>query len=80
LSGILLPKHFERTEMYLDRFSGCIVDFFLSEERITCIVSAEEIQVLSYLNRELKEQIFERTKQAKIEIEVYVNGLFDSSN
>ena len=80
LSGILLPKQFERTDMYLDRFNGCVVDFFLSEERITCIVSAEEIQVLSFLNREFKEQIFERTKQAKVEIEAYVISLFDSSN
>lgn len=80
LSSILLPKHFERTDMYLDRFNGCVVDFFLSDERITCIVSAEEIQVLSFLNRQFKEQIFERTKQAKAEIEVYVISLFDSSN
>ena len=80
LSSILLPRGFERTEMYIDQFNGHVVDFFSDEERITCIVSAEEIQILSFLKGEFGERMFERTKQTKTELDVYVIDLFDNPN
>ena len=75
-SSVLFPKGFERTEMYVDQFNGRVVDYFLNNERVTCIVSAEEIQILSFLNGDFAEHVFERTRQAKDQLEVYINSLF----
>ncbi len=77
LSGILLPRGFEATEVYLDKFSGFVVDYFSNEERVTCIVSAAEVQILAFLRGEFKERIFERTRQSKVKLEEFVIGLFD---
>ena len=76
VSSRLFPKGFEKTDLYVDQLNGHVVDYFLNEERITCIVSAEEIQILSFLNEEFGEQVFERTKQAKVKLEEYITRLF----
>lgn len=75
LSGKLLPLGFANSDMYIDSYQGHIVDYFRKNERITCIVSAEDIQILTYLRGEFNEEIFSRTKQGKDEISEYLNGL-----
>ncbi len=75
LSGKLLPLGFTNSEMYIDSYQGDVVDYFHNSERITCIVSAEDIQILTYLRGEFDEEVFPRSKQGKEEISEYLNEL-----
>ena len=80
LSSVLAPKGFERTEVYIDQFEGQVVDYFFNEERMTCIVSIEDVQILSFLRGRFGERSLKRTKESVAELRVYVADLVDNSN
>ena len=80
LSSVLTPKGFERTEVYIDQFEGQVVDYFFNEERMTCIVSIEDVQILSFLRGRFGERLLKRTKGSVAELRVYVADLVDNSN
>ena len=75
ISSNLIPLGFTSSEMYSDSYHGRVIDYFYKNERITCIVSAEDVQILTYLRGEFDEKVFARTKQGKEDITEYMNGL-----
>ena len=75
LSSKLIPLGFTDSEIYSDSYHGRVIDYFYEKERITCIVSSEHVQILTYLRGEFDEKVFARTKQGKEEISEYIDGL-----
>ena len=75
LSSKLIPLGFTNSEMYSDSYHGRVMDYFYKKERITCIVSSEDVQVLTYLRGDFDDKVFARTKQGKEDIAEYMNGL-----
>ncbi len=75
LSSKLIPLGFTNSEMYIDSYHGHVVDYFYKNERITCIVSAEDVQILTYLRGEFGEKVFARTKQGKEDVSEYMSRL-----
>ena len=62
---------------YEDVLGGFVVDFYRDSERITCIVSSESIQILSYINDSIASQEFiheESTVETALE---HVRTLFE---
>lgn len=75
LSNNLIPLGFRRSEAFTDPYDGKVVDFFLERERITCIVSAEDIQILSYIQGNFSEKVFALASQSKFDISEYMQNL-----
>ncbi len=75
LSNYLIPLGFTRSETYTDPYDGKVVDFFFKQERITCIVSEEDIQILSYVRGSFSEKVFALTSQSKFDISEYMQNL-----
>ena len=75
LSEFLNPLGFTRSKTYTDPYNGNVVDFFLKRERITCIVSSDEIQVLSYIQGSFSEKVFNPTSQSTFDISEHMQKL-----
>lgn len=75
LSDLLSPLAFSSSDEYEDSYGDHIVDWFREEERISCIVSSQVIQVLSYIDETIQEQVFERTILAKRDLIEYLKEL-----
>lgn len=72
----LIPLSFLSSEEYEDVFGGRVVDYFRGVERISCIVSMEHVQILSFVNNVFGEKIFERVITSKPAIVKYLEDLF----
>ena len=73
----LRPLGFTDSEMYTDSFLGFVVDFNLfhssSGERVTCIISDNDIQILTYIKETFDEKIIVRDKNAKQNMTDFIN-------
>ena len=58
--GILKQLAFLKSDEYEDPLGGNVIDYFRDNERITCIVSSQRIQILSYIQGNFKEWNFVR--------------------
>ena len=67
---------FSKSDEYEDSLGGIVIDYFKDNERITCIVSSQRIQILSYIQGIFKEWISERIEINKRDIENYMENLF----
>ncbi len=79
LSEILTPLSFSMADSYEDAFGGKVLDCFRSAERITCIISSQCIQVLSFLDGTFNDKTFKRSGETKVDIFKYVEGLFSGT-
>ena len=77
LSDRLNPLSFTSSEEYEDVFGGRIVDYFRDKERITCIVSMDHVQILSYINGAISDRLFKRTDNSKLIIIEYFEELLE---
>ena len=78
LSDILKPFSFSISDLYEDPYGGKVADYFKGKERISCIVSIQHVQILSFLDDVFKEKVFERSGEVKLEISKYVESLLAS--
>lgn len=75
LCDCITPLSFTKSEVYEDQFGGIVIDFYERDNRITCIVSEQCVQILSCLNDKIQEQIFQRSSaRVKLEIFEYLKG------
>ena len=77
LSDHLNPLSFMSSDEYEDVFGGRVVDYFKDKERITCIVSKDQVQILSYINGVISDRLFKRTDKTKLIIIEYVEELLE---
>ena len=75
IADALLQRGFERTTPYRDVFGSWIADYFRVEERITCAVSPDRIQLLSYLNESIEDKRFDREPASKHRLIGYLEDL-----
>ena len=75
LSGHLKPLSFSMSEEYRDPLGARVVDCFRGGERISCIVSAERLQVLSFLKNKFHDQVFEKSEKSKLRLVEYLHSL-----
>ncbi len=75
MAEILEARQFASTENYKDVLGSWIADYFRGEERITCAVSRECVQVLSFLGNVLDDKRFELSSGAKESVVRYLEEL-----
>ena len=75
MADILEARQFASTENYKDVFGSRIADYFRGDERITCAVSRECVQVLSFLDDNLDDMRFELSDGAKESLVRYLEEL-----
>ena len=75
VTEILESRQFASTENYRDVFGSWVADYFRGEERITCAVSRECVQVLSFLDDNLDDMRFELSDGAKESLVRYLEEL-----
>ena len=75
MAEILEARQFASTENYKDVFGSWIADYFRGDERITCAVSGECVQVLSFLDDNLDDMRFELSGGAKESLVRYLEEL-----
>ncbi len=78
LLDILKPFSFSISDLYEDPYGGKVADYFKGKERVSCIVSIQHVQILSFLDDVFKEKVFERSGEVKLEISKYVESLLAS--
>ena len=78
LEEILEPCGFSGSESYEDRFGGSVLDFFREADRVSCIISDSNIQLLSYIDNTFNGIVIERGAIAKLEAIEFVEQLFAS--
>ena len=74
-SNCLRPRSFSTSDEYDDPLGGRVTDYFRDDERLTCIVSASHVQVLSFLRGTFQEKIFDRKATIKLSLVEYLEGL-----
>lgn len=75
LSGILTPSSFSMSGMYEDLYGGKVIDYLKGDERVSCIVSMNHVQILSFLGDVFKEKIFQHSGEVKLEVAEYMEFL-----
>ena len=75
ISEHVKPFAFSVSEEYEDLLGGRVIDHYRENERISCIVSRERIQVLSYLGDAFFERVFDRCEEAKLFMLGYLESL-----
>lgn len=78
LSDFLVPLSFSMSDEYEDVFGGKVIDYFRENERVSCIVSIQHVQVLSFLGGNFKEKIFERSGTTKRTVFEYMEKLLSN--
>ena len=75
LADYLEPLSFSMSEEYEDVLGGRVTDYFRGDERITCVVSMSDVQVLSFLQGAFKDDVFDRSESIKTALVEYLEGL-----
>ena len=77
LSDLLIPLSFSPSEEYVDVFGGRVVDYFRGVERVSCIISMKDVQVLSFINDSFGDKTFEHADSAKLDILRYLEEIVE---
>lgn len=76
LSRYGFKEHIE----YVDALGGLVLDAYRGNERITCIVSPESLQVLSYVNESITSTEFTRNRDDSLKAMEYLRTLLEESS
>ena len=77
LSSNLAPFGFSESNEYQDSFGGRVIDYYSNDERVTCIVSTLQVQILSFLKGVFNEKVFDRSGSEKLNIIEYIEILLN---
>ena len=80
LSDYLIPRKFTESGEYFDQLGGRVIDYFLDKSRITCIVSHDQVQILSYLEEKIRDKVIYLSDNTENNISEYLDCLFDDSD
>ena len=75
LSTHLFPLGFSASNEYSDIFGARVIDFFKDSNRITCIVSSEQVQIISFLGDIFDEKSLVQSNQTESKLIQYIQTL-----
>ena len=71
----LVPLGFSASNGYSDIFGARVIDYFKDNNRITCIVSSEQVQILSFLGDVFDEKALVQSNQTEAKLIQYIQTL-----
>ena len=77
LSDFLVPLSFSMSDEYEDVYGGKVMDFYRGTDRVSCIISIQNIHILSFINESFEDELFERSGVVKKRVVQYVENLFE---
>ena len=75
LSNRLFPLGFSASNEYSDIFGARVIDYFRDNNRITCIVSSDQVQILSFLGDIFDEKALVQSNQTEAKLIQYIQTL-----